>query len=99
MHWCEKRRQPVRLLAATWSNAFAVPPAPSAGDGAGILVAMPDGFLSSVMLEEQGIKLPPFGAYPWRGQARCLAIQMEPWRRSLRHNLRLHNRHMSISLV
>lgn len=33
------------------------------GDGAGILVAMPDGFLSNVMLEEQGIKLPPLGEY------------------------------------
>ena len=34
-----------------------------AGDGAGILVAMPDNFLSSVMLEEQGLKLPPLGQY------------------------------------
>jgi hypothetical protein len=36
---------------------------PAAGDGAGILVAMPDGFLSSVMLEEQGVKLPPLGEW------------------------------------
>ncbi len=35
---------------------------PRAGDGAGILVAMPDAFLSNVLLEEQGIKLPPYGA-------------------------------------
>ncbi|GFR49656.1 hypothetical protein Agub_g11798 [Astrephomene gubernaculifera] len=33
------------------------------GDGAGILVAMPDGFFQSVLMEEQGLKLPPAGAY------------------------------------
>jgi glutamate synthase domain-containing protein 1 len=33
------------------------------GDGAGILVAMPDTFLSSVLLEEQGVKLPPAGGW------------------------------------
>jgi len=33
------------------------------GDGAGILVAMPDSFLHSVLSEEQGIQLPAFGDY------------------------------------
>ncbi|KAL6762553.1 hypothetical protein V8C86DRAFT_1824990 [Haematococcus lacustris] len=33
------------------------------GDGAGILVAMPDTFLSNTLLEEQGIRLPPAGEY------------------------------------
>ncbi|GLI65807.1 hypothetical protein VaNZ11_009430 [Volvox africanus] len=33
------------------------------GDGAGILVAMPDGFFQSILMEEQGLKLPPLGAY------------------------------------
>lgn len=33
------------------------------GDGAGILVAMPDDFLSSALIEEQGVKLPPLGQY------------------------------------
>jgi glutamate synthase (NADPH/NADH) len=33
------------------------------GDGAGILVAMPDLFLSSVLHEEQGVSLPPLGKY------------------------------------
>ncbi|KAG2492850.1 hypothetical protein HYH03_009004 [Edaphochlamys debaryana] len=33
------------------------------GDGAGILVGMPDGFFQAVLMEEQGIKLPPVGAY------------------------------------
>lgn len=35
----------------------------AAGDGAGLLVAIPDGFFSNVLMEEQGIKLPPLGAY------------------------------------
>jgi glutamate synthase domain-containing protein 1 len=34
-----------------------------AGDGAGILVGMPDGFFQAVLMEEQGLKLPPQGAY------------------------------------
>lgn len=38
---------------------FAMVPLP--GDGAGILVAMPDSFLHSVLSEEQGIQLPAFG--------------------------------------
>eukprot|EP00198_Chlamydomonas_reinhardtii_P003746 XP_001693082.1 glutamate synthase, NADH-dependent [Chlamydomonas reinhardtii] len=33
------------------------------GDGAGILVGMPDGFFQAVLMEEQGLKLPPLGAY------------------------------------
>ncbi|KAF8066383.1 Glutamate synthase [NADH] [Scenedesmus sp. PABB004] len=33
------------------------------GDGAGILCAMPDSFLSSVLMDEQRFKLPPLGEY------------------------------------
>ncbi|KXZ50144.1 hypothetical protein GPECTOR_17g780 [Gonium pectorale] len=33
------------------------------GDGAGILLGMPDGFFQAVLMEEQGLKLPPLGAY------------------------------------
>lgn len=35
----------------------------TAGDGAGILCAMPDTFLSACLIEEQGIRLPPLGQY------------------------------------
>lgn len=53
------------------------------GDGAGILVAMPDSFLSSVLLDEQAVRLPPQGEYAvgqvflprdegQRGTARCV---------------------------
>lgn len=33
------------------------------GDGAGMLCAMPDSFLSSVLMDEQSFKLPPLGDY------------------------------------
>lgn len=34
-----------------------------AGDGAGMLCAMPDSFLSAVLMDEQSFKLPPLGDY------------------------------------
>ena len=36
---------------------------PDTGDGAGILVQVPDRFLRAVLHEEQGVHLPPAGAY------------------------------------
>jgi glutamate synthase domain-containing protein 1 len=34
-----------------------------AGDGAGMLCAMPDSFFSSVLMDEQSFRLPPLGEY------------------------------------
>lgn len=39
------------------------PAAPPAGDGAGMLCAMPDSFFSAVLMDEQSFRLPPLGEY------------------------------------
>jgi len=36
---------------------------PHDGDGAGMLVGMPDGFLRKVAMDELGLELPPKGEY------------------------------------
>jgi hypothetical protein len=50
----------VSAPAALKSHASVIP---VAGDGAGMLCAMPDSFLSSVLMDEQSFKLPPLGDY------------------------------------
>ena len=67
-------RPSVQLLAASWAASHKTTPQPplliaaaavlaAAGDGAGMLCAMPDSFFSAVLMDEQSFKLPPLGDY------------------------------------
>jgi hypothetical protein len=52
-----------------------------AGDGAGMLCAMPDSFFSAVLMDEQSFKLPPLGDYAvgmvsLSNQAVCIDLQL-----------------------
>lgn len=46
-----------------------------AGDGAGMLCAMPDSFFSAVLMDEQSFKLPPLGDYAV-GMVSCLTANI-----------------------
>jgi glutamate synthase domain-containing protein 1 len=55
--------KPTTAAAKPTTTAATSKLAAPAGDGAGMLCAMPDSFFSSVLMDEQSFKLPPLGDY------------------------------------